>query len=121
MCIPHLSNSSNVLLTVFGRETEVLVQTESHIVAVESVCRKTKFEEVLLKGSRNGRFARRRKAGKPDSASFLFAKLAALCAREAGVPGDVAVLCQVYITIDLIQKFTYVAIVVAVECTGLYV
>ena len=45
---------------------------------------------MLLKRSRNCRFAGSREAGEPYSASFLLAKLAALFAGEARVPCNVA-------------------------------
>lgn len=87
----YLSNPADVLFSVLRRESEVLVQTKSHIVAVESVGLQTKVEEVLLEGNGNGGLARSREPGEPDSAALLLAEIAALGASEAGVPGDVAV------------------------------
>lgn len=87
----YLSNPADVLFSVLRRESEVLVQTKSHIVAVESVGLQTKVEEVLLEGNGNGGLARSREPGKPDGAALLLAKVAAFGASEACVPGDVAV------------------------------
>lgn len=87
----YLSNPSNILLPILGREAQVLVQPEPHIIAVQPISRQAEFEQVLLERSRDGGFARGREAGEPDGAAFLLAQLAALGAREAGVPGDVAV------------------------------
>lgn len=86
----YLSNPPDVLLAILGREPQVLVQPETHIVAVEPVGLQAELEQVLLEGRRDGRFARRREAGEPDGATLLLAQLAALFAREARVPGDVA-------------------------------
>lgn len=51
---------------------------------------------MLFKGYRNRGFAGGREAGEPDSASLLFAKITALCASEACVPGDVAAVMSVF-------------------------
>lgn len=86
----YLCDAANVLFTVFGRESKVFVQTESHVVAVESVCRNALLEEVLLKSSRNGRLSRRRETCEPDSRTLLAAQLAALFPGEASMPCNVA-------------------------------
>ena len=88
---PYLSNPANVLFSILGRETEVLVQAESHIVAVESVGLETKVEKMLLEGNGDRGLARSRETGEPDGATLLLAKVAAFGASEACVPGDVAV------------------------------
>lgn len=54
----YLSNSSNVLVSVLLAEPKVLVQSESDIVAIKTVCRESKMEEMLLQCCRNGRLAR---------------------------------------------------------------
>lgn len=88
----YLSDPADVLLAVLGREAQVLVQPEAHVIAVEPVRRQAELEEVLLQRRRNGRLAGRRQTSEPDGASLLLAELAALAASEAGVPGDVAAL-----------------------------
>lgn len=87
----YLSDSSNVLYSILGREAQVLVQAESDIVTVQSVGLEAKVEEMLLESGGNSRLSRRRQASEPDGAALLLAKLATLFAGEARVPGDVAV------------------------------
>ncbi len=87
----YLSDTADVLNAILRRETQVFVQAEADVVAVESVGLQAEVEEVLLKGGCNGRFARGGEAGEPDGASLLLAEIAALLAGEALVPCDVAV------------------------------
>lgn len=87
----YLSDTPDVLFSVLGRETKVLVQTESDIVAIQSVGLETKVEEVLLKGDGNGRLAGGGETSEPDGGTLLLAKIGTLLARKASVPGDVAV------------------------------
>ena len=87
----YLGDSANVLVAVLLGETEVLVQAEADIVAVETVGGNAEVEEVLLERGRNGGFARGREAGQPDGEAALLAELVALMAREGRVPSDVAV------------------------------
>jgi hypothetical protein len=89
----YLSYPPDVLVPVFLRESKVLVQTEAHIVAVETVCAVAQVQEVLLECGCDGRFAGCREAGEPDCEAFLLAKAVALSAREGRVPCDVAVVC----------------------------
>lgn len=86
----YLSYPADVLVAVLLGEAEILVQAEAHVVAVETVGGVAKVQQVLLKGSRDGGLARGGEAGEPEGEALLLAELAALLARETGVPGDVA-------------------------------
>lgn len=86
----YLSNSTNVLLTVLGREAQVFVQAKADIVAVETVSLQTEVEQMLFQGRGNGGLARGRKTSEPDGSTLLLAEVGALLAGEARVPGDVA-------------------------------
>ena len=87
----YLSDTPDVLLPVLGRETKVLVQAESDVVAIESVGLKTEVEEVLLESNGDGGLARSRKTSEPDSGTLLLAKVGTLSTGETRVPCDVAV------------------------------
>lgn len=87
----YLRDTSNVLVAVLLREAEILVQAESHIVAVQTVGGNTKVEEMLLQGSGHSGLARGRQPGEPESEAALATGLVALTAGEGRVPGDVAV------------------------------
>lgn len=89
--LAYLSNTPDVLLPVLGRETEVFVQTETDVVAIESVGLETKVEEVLLERNGDGGLARGRKTSEPDGGALLLAKIGALSAGQTRVPCDVAV------------------------------
>lgn len=88
--MPYLSNPSNILFTIFGREAEIFVQSKPNVVTIQSIGLQAQFQQMLLKGCCDCGFARRREAGEPDCAASLLSKLAALFAREACVPCDVA-------------------------------
>lgn len=47
------SDSSNVLVTILFCEAQVLVQSEAHIVSIQSICRDTQVEKMLLESSCN--------------------------------------------------------------------
>lgn len=85
-----LCDTADVLVARLLVEAEVLVQAEAHVVAVEAVGREAALQEVLLERFGNGGLARSRQAREPDGGSLLFTEGVALCAGEAGVPGDVA-------------------------------
>lgn len=53
----HLCYPPNVLIPILLGEPEVFVESEAHIVAVETVRREAKMQKVLLEGGRNGRFS----------------------------------------------------------------
>jgi hypothetical protein len=55
----HLCYPPDILIPVFLGKTQVLVETEAHIVAVKAICCKSKMEEVLLKSCRDRRFTGR--------------------------------------------------------------
>lgn len=88
---PYLGNTPDVLLSVLGGETKVLVQTETNVVAVQSVGLETKVEEVLLERDGDGGLARGGETSEPDGGTLLLAEVAALSASETRVPGDVAI------------------------------
>lgn len=85
-----LTNAADVLVAVLLGEAQVLVQTEAHVVAIETVGGQPQVEEMLLEGGSDGGLARGGEAGEPDGQALLLAGFVALLAREGGVPGDVA-------------------------------
>lgn len=87
----YLAYPADVLVAVLLGEAEVLVQTEADVVAVQAVGSVAEVEQVLLKSGGDGRLARGRQTGEPESEALLLAVLAALLASETGVPGNVAV------------------------------
>lgn len=88
--LTHLSDTPNVLLSVLGREAEVLVQAEPDVVAIESVGLETTLEEVLLESNGDGGLARGRETSEPDGGALLLAEVGALSAGKTCVPCDVA-------------------------------
>lgn len=89
--VTYLSNPADVLISVLLCESKVLVQPKSYIVAIETVCRESQVQQMLLKRRRNCRLARCGKTGEPDGEALLLAELVALVARERRVPCNVAV------------------------------
>jgi hypothetical protein len=91
----YLCYPPDVLISVLLTEAQVLVQAETHIVAVEAVRGESEMEKVLLECGCDGRFAGCGKTGKPDGEALLFTETVALGARERWVPCDVtAIECQ---------------------------
>ena len=95
--VSYLCNAPDVLFSVLGRESKILVQAEADIVTVQPVASQTLLEQMLLERDRNRRLARCRQTREPDGAPLLLTELAALLAREAGVPCDVAVLLHQHV------------------------
>ncbi len=58
--VRYLSDTADVLVAVLFGEAQVLVEPETHIVAVEPVRGQANVEQVLLEGGRDGRLARGR-------------------------------------------------------------
>jgi hypothetical protein len=87
----YLRDAADVLVAVLLGETQVLVQAEADVVAVEAVGGQAEVEEVLLERGGDGGLARGGQAGQPDGEAALLAELIALAAGERRVPGDVAV------------------------------
>ncbi|TLS23288.1 uncharacterized protein PpBr36_05932 [Pyricularia pennisetigena] len=87
----HLGDPADVFVAVLFREAQVLVEPEPHVVAVEPVRRQAQVQQVLLQRRRHRRLARRRQPREPDCEAALAAQLVTLAARQAVVPGDVAV------------------------------
>lgn len=86
----HLGNTTNVFLTVLRREAQVLVQTKTDVVAVQTVRRLFQVQDVLLERRGNRRLARRRKTCQPNRNALLAQELRTLVIRHsAGVEGDV--------------------------------
>jgi hypothetical protein len=50
----HLSYAPNVLLTVLGREPQILVETVTDVVAVKTVRWQTLSDQIFLKGKGYG-------------------------------------------------------------------
>lgn len=95
MCVcTYFSYPSDVLVAALLVESEVLVEPEAHVVAIETVRRVAEVEQVLLKCRRDGRLAGRGEAGEPDGEAALLAERVALAARQRRVPCDVAAVCQ---------------------------
>lgn len=85
LCYP-----ADVLFSVFRREAQVLVQAEANIVAVKPVASEALLQQMLFECGCDRRLAGSRETGEPDRAAFLLAECAALLARKASVPGNVA-------------------------------
>ena len=85
----YLSDPPDVLVPALLVETQILVQTESHIVTIKSVRCEPLVEKVLLQGSSNGGFARGREASEPDCQAALLAVCIAFAAGQRRVPCDV--------------------------------
>lgn len=86
----YLSNTSNILISILLRKSQILIQSESYIIAIESVSIDTQVQQVLLEGSCDCGFAGGGEAGEPEGEAFLLGVRLALGARETFVPGDVA-------------------------------
>lgn len=83
-------DTANVLFAVFGGESEVLVQTETDVVAIETVGRLVEREKVLLESGSDGRLARGRETGEPDGETLLGEKVSTLLIGDVSrVEGDV--------------------------------
>lgn len=88
-----LRDAADVLVAVLLGESEVLVQPEADVVAVETVRGDLAVaEELVLEFHGDGGFARGGEAGQPDGQAVLVAELGALVAGHGGgVVGNVAV------------------------------
>ena len=86
----YLGDATNVLVAVLLGESEILVQAEADVVAVESVGGQANVKQVLLKSRGDGRLARSRQSGKPNGEAALATELIALVPRERRVPCDIA-------------------------------
>lgn len=86
----HLGNAADVLLTILGGETQVLVESEADVVTIHTECRLVQMQQVLLESRSNGGLAGRREAREPDAHSLLVQQLRTLRIRHsAGVESDV--------------------------------
>ena len=86
----YLCYPSNILIPVCLGEAQVFVESESHIVAVETVGCEAQVEKVLLERGCDGGFAGCGEAREPDCEATLLAVGVTLAAGEGRVPGDVA-------------------------------
>lgn len=91
---PYLSDTPDVLVPVLLAETEVLVQSEAHVVAIKTVGSEAQVQQVLLERSCDGRLSRRRETSEPDGEAGLLAECIALLTGERRVPCNVAGGCQ---------------------------
>lgn len=89
----NLGNATDVLVTVGLAESEVLVQSEADVIAVQTVGVDTAVaDELVLELDGEGGLAGGGESGQPDCETLLVAQLGALAAGQgAGVEGDVAV------------------------------
>jgi len=116
---PYLSNPPDVFSAIFLAESQILVQSEAHIIPIETVGSQSKVEQVLLQCNGYGRFAACRETGKPESEACLAAEGAPLGVGDRGVvPCYVAE--GVLILLDSMERkrgvHTYVAIEGSVCC-----
>jgi hypothetical protein len=88
----NLGDPADILVTVGFGETQVLVQAEADVVAIEAVGGDAALgEQVVLELDGDGGFARGREAGEPDCEAALAAQTGAFGAGEGcGVVGYVA-------------------------------
>ena len=87
----YFADSADVFVAVLLGEAEVLVQSESYVVAVKTVRGDAQVQEVLLESYCHGGLAGGGETGEPEGQAALLAELVALFAQERGVPCDVAV------------------------------
>ena len=89
----NLGNATDVLVPVGLAESEVLVQSEADVVAIQTVGVDTAVaDELVLELDGEGGLAGGGESGQPDCETLLVAQLGALAAGQgAGVEGDVAV------------------------------
>lgn len=88
-----LGDTADVLVAILLGESEVGVQTEANVVAVETVCGEVvgTVDESLLKSNSDCGLARGGETGEPDGEALLAAELGALGVGDVGsVVGDVA-------------------------------
>lgn len=80
----HLGDAADVLLAVFGREAEILVQTEPDVVAVQAVGGFAVgfAKQGLFESHGNGGFAARRETCQPDCQALLLAETGANIGRQ---------------------------------------
>lgn len=86
----YLGDAADVLVSIGVGESQVLVQAEAHIVAVQPVGGEAEVQQMLFERSCDGRLARGAETGEPDGEAALPAESVALAARQGRVPGDVA-------------------------------
>lgn len=93
--LSDLSDTADVLVTVSLAESEVLVQSETDVVAIEAVgVDAAVADELLLELDGESGLSGGAEAGKPDCETLLVAEGGALGAGDArGVEGDVAAGC----------------------------
>eukprot|EP00043_Microstomoeca_roanoka_P009948 m.94829 g.94829 ORF g.94829 m.94829 type:complete len:458 (-) comp14741_c0_seq3:54-1427(-) len=65
----NLTHTTNVLGTVFRRETQVLVQSSAHVVTVQTIAWNTTSAKLSLQGKAQSGLASTRQAGEPDGAA----------------------------------------------------
>lgn len=86
----NFRDTTNILLAIPGRETEVLVQAETDVVAIETVGRLVEREKVLFESGCDGRLARGRETSEPDCETLLVEKVGSLFVGDmTGMEGDV--------------------------------
>lgn len=93
--LSNLSDTADVLVAVCLAESEVLVQSETDVVAIEAVgVHATVADKLLLELDGESGLSGGTEAGQPDCETLLVAEGAALGAGDArGVEGDVAAGC----------------------------
>ena len=67
----HLADPADVLRTVFGRESQVAIQTLADVVSIQDIGLMTPVGEKLFGRHRQRRFTGARQARQPDRAAFL--------------------------------------------------
>lgn len=67
----YLSYAANVFVTVLLRESQVLVESEADVVAVEAIGSDAEVQEVLLQRRCDSRLARGGEAGEPECEAAL--------------------------------------------------
>ena len=80
--LAHLGNPPDILPPVLFAETQILIQAEADVVAIESVGGQAVVEEVLLERDGDSGFAAGREAGEPEREAFLLAEGGALEVRH---------------------------------------
>jgi len=87
----HLTNPPNIFISILLTKPQILVQSKTHVIAIEPVRRETEMQKVLFKGCGDCGFAGRAEACEPDCEALLFAEGVAFGAGEGRVPCYIAV------------------------------
>lgn len=85
----YLCDTTNVLVPVLLRKSQIFVEAKTNVVAIQTVGSKAQVQEMLLQSGRHGRLARGREASQPNGEATLATQLITLMAGKRRVPCNV--------------------------------